>query len=72
MTGTEKNIILVDFGTLQCLNKYLFRETVCNDILERLSENMYSVENIDCESRSFIIHEPYLFIKREGLKVIFH
>jgi len=36
--------------TLQCSNKYLFREKKYNNILEkRYSENIYAVENEDCE-----------------------
>jgi hypothetical protein len=55
-----------------CILKLWMNLSSFLNILERFYKNMYSIENIDCESRNFIIHEPYLFIKREGLRVIFH
>jgi hypothetical protein len=45
--GTYKRFFFGGFED-SSLFKYLF-ERKCNDILERCSENMYAIENEDCE-----------------------
>jgi hypothetical protein len=40
---------LMEVGTLQYLNKYIFRERKYKNIIKKCSENIYIVENEDCE-----------------------
>ena len=49
MVGIYKKSHLMEVETLQYLNKYLFRERKYNNIIKKCSENIYVVENEDCE-----------------------
>jgi hypothetical protein len=48
MLDIYKKFHLVNLETLLYLSRYFFLKK-CNDILERSSENIYAIENRDCE-----------------------
>jgi hypothetical protein len=73
VTCTCKKSFLMRVRTIQCLNKYLFKEI--KYLRERCSENIYIVENEYCEplfwrSHSvFITYEFCYFVKKMGCSV---
>jgi len=48
MTSTRKRFSLIKMKTFQCLNKFFLKREY-NNVIERYSENIYMIENEDCE-----------------------
>jgi hypothetical protein len=65
----------MEVGTLQYLNKYIFRERKYKNIIKKCSENIYIVENEDCEPLFlgshgvFIAHDSCLFVEKKDWRV---